>query len=220
MSVLLMRLAGPMQSWGTHSRFTDRDTGRDPSKSGVVGILCAALGIPRDDDDTLAELAALRMAVRIDRAGILSRDFRTAGGGEYPGREAYGVIKASGARGDTVVSTRYYLADADFLVGLGSEDTALLTQLDSALADPVHPLFLGRKSFVPGWSPRVGVEDRPLTEVLARQPWHPLNEREVAPEPGLRVVLEVDGSGGEVRHDQPLSFRPRQAPLRPALCAA
>ena len=48
MSVLLMRLAGPMQSWGTQSRFGHRDTGTEPSKSGVIGLLCAALGWPRD----------------------------------------------------------------------------------------------------------------------------------------------------------------------------
>ena len=48
MPVLLMRLAGPMQSWGTQSRFLHRDTGREPSKSGVIGVLCAALGRPRD----------------------------------------------------------------------------------------------------------------------------------------------------------------------------
>ena len=48
MSVLLMRLAGPMQSWGTRSRFSNRDTGLEPSRSGVIGLLCAALGRPRE----------------------------------------------------------------------------------------------------------------------------------------------------------------------------
>ncbi len=47
MSVLLLRLAGPLQSWGTQSRFRVRDTGREPSKSGVIGLLCTALGRPR-----------------------------------------------------------------------------------------------------------------------------------------------------------------------------
>ncbi|NLO07691.1 MAG: type I-E CRISPR-associated protein Cas5/CasD, partial [candidate division WS1 bacterium] len=67
MPVLLMRLEGPMQSWGTQSRFTVRDTGREPSKSAVIGLLCAALGVDRDEDDRLADLATMRMAVRIDR---------------------------------------------------------------------------------------------------------------------------------------------------------
>lgn len=44
MSTLLMRLAGPLQSWGTTSRFDQRDTGKEPSKSGVIGLMAAALG--------------------------------------------------------------------------------------------------------------------------------------------------------------------------------
>jgi len=43
MPTLLLRLAGPMQSWGLSSRFTIRDTSLEPSKSGVLGLLCAAL---------------------------------------------------------------------------------------------------------------------------------------------------------------------------------
>ena len=78
MSVLLLRLAGPMQSWGTQSRFTVRDTGLEPSKSGVVGLLCSAMGSPRDDEATVLRLAQCRMGVRVDREGILSRDFHTA----------------------------------------------------------------------------------------------------------------------------------------------
>ena len=49
MSILLLRLAGPMQSWGIQSRFSVRDTGLEPSRSGVVGLLCCALGRTRDE---------------------------------------------------------------------------------------------------------------------------------------------------------------------------
>ena len=153
MNTLLLRLAGPMQSWGTQSRFTIRDTGYEPSKSGVIGLLCAALGKPRDESHpdnqgkpTLSALTALRMGIRVDREGVLQKDYHTAGGSRH---DDYGVIKASGAKGDTVVSHRYYLADADFLVGLESGSEELLQQLETALANPHWQLFLGRKSFVP-----------------------------------------------------------------------
>ncbi len=109
MSALLMRLAGPMQSWGTRSRFGNRDTGLEPSRSGVVGLLCAALGLARDHplDDFAPD--RLRMAVRVDREGRLMRDFHTA----------QNVRRADPSKGvqDTVLSERFYLADADFLVG-------------------------------------------------------------------------------------------------------
>ena len=59
MPTLLLRLVGPMQSWGTTSRFDERDTQLEPSKSGVLGLICAALG--RDRSEPVEDLAALRM---------------------------------------------------------------------------------------------------------------------------------------------------------------
>jgi CRISPR system Cascade subunit CasD len=67
--VLLIPCVGPMQSWGTRSRFQERDTEREPSKSGLIGLICAALG--RDRNETVEDLAALKMAVRVDREGKL-----------------------------------------------------------------------------------------------------------------------------------------------------
>ena len=140
MPTLLLRLQGPLQSWGTTSRFDERDTQLEPSKSGVIGLLCAALG--RDRAEPVDDLAALRMGVRVDREGVPMRDYQTA----------TGVLIAASAKADlerTVVSPRYYLADACFLVGLEGEDEPLLRQLHQALRQPVWPLALGRKSFAP-----------------------------------------------------------------------
>lgn len=103
MATLLLQLAGPMQSWGTTSCFDERDTQLEPSKSGVIGLLCAALG--RDRSKSVEDLAALKMGVRVDREGRLMRDYQTASG----------VVRASGAiSAYAVVSQRYYLADAVF----------------------------------------------------------------------------------------------------------
>src|SRR5262245_31630098 len=124
MATILLRLAGPMQSWGTRSRFDDRDTERFPSKSGVIGLLCAALG--RSRTAPVDDLAALRMGARADRPGLLATDFHTA----------LTVAKASGASPATVVSRRHYLADAAFLVGLEG-DRSVLASLEQALRQPV-----------------------------------------------------------------------------------
>ena len=207
MSVLLLRLCGPMQSWGVQSRFTVRDTGMEPSKSGVVGLLCAALG--RRRQEPVADLAALTMGVRVDQEGVMARDYHTAGKG--------GILKASGQveQKNLVVSTRYYLADARFLVGLEGGDLDLLTELHAALRDPHWPLYLGRKAFVPGepvWLPDGLRPDEALRDALRTYPWRGRAGDERPPR--LRLVLE-DPNGPEVRPDQPLSFTERRfAPRR------
>lgn len=145
MAVLLLQLVGPMQSWGYMSRWDNRDTGREPTKSGVIGLLAAACGIPRDGD--ISRLASLRMSVRIDSEGSLSRDYQTAGGGTINGSE-YGVPKASGGIFGTVVSERFFLVDAAFLVALEGE-SEILREVEAALSMPCWPLALGRRSYPP-----------------------------------------------------------------------
>ncbi|MBM3957605.1 MAG: type I-E CRISPR-associated protein Cas5/CasD [Gemmatimonadetes bacterium] len=226
---LLLRLAGPQQSWGTQSRFTVRETGREPSKSGVIGLLCAALGKPRaehpgDPWPPLSDLARLRMGVRVDSEGILMRDYHTAGGGPWPGLKNYGVSKADGSGRDTVVSERFFLADADFLIGLESSDLSLLRRLDAALAAPHWQLFLGRKSFVPSVPVRLpdqpplgpGLRRLPLEEALSTYPYRPAMDYGGQVSDRLRLV--IDAAPGQitndVRNDVPLSFASRDFTLR------
>lgn len=215
MLVLLMRLAGPMQSWGIRSQFGDRDTGREPSKSGVIGLLGAALGRARDHP--MADLAALAMGIRVDREGTVGRDYQTTGGGYWRGRP-YGVMGPDGKLGGTVLSDRYYLADADFLVGLlaaTDEQVALLHRLDQALAAPVWTLALGRKSYVPGIPPHLpdaaplgpGLREGDLLDVLRSYPWQDGQGKGLPPR--VRFVLDAEpGSTADVRADVPLSFVP------------
>lgn len=195
MATLLLRLAGPMQSWGTTSRFDERDSQLEPSKSGVLGLVCAALG--RDRAEPVDDLARLRMGVRVNREGVLMRDYQTA----------TGVMIATGKPDlkRTVVSPRYYLADAAFLVGLEGADTTLLTRVHDALRNPVWPLALGRKSFPPGspiWLPD-GLVESDLRAALAAAPRvaQPLPEHRDKP---LRLILEHTREGA-VRLDQPIA---------------
>lgn len=193
MPTLLMWLAGPMQSWGTTSRFDERDSQLEPSKSGVLGLICAALG--RDRAEPVDDLARLKMGVRVDREGMLMRDYQTA----------TGVISAAGKvdLDRTVISPRYYLADAAFLVGLEGDDPEQLAQIHAALRAPYWPLALGRKSFPPGepvWLADAiraeGLRDALLAWPRIVKPRHePHDER-------VRLVLEHD-SAGAVRLDQP-----------------
>jgi len=198
MHTLLLRLAGPMQSWGTTSRFDQRDTGKEPSKSGVVGLLAAALGIDREVwNDELKSLAALTMAVRHDQPGVLRRDYQTA----------QNIISADGSKvHETAVTAREYLADAVFLVGLESADRSLLERAQTALQNPVWPLALGRKSYVPSETVWLegGIQDAPLMEALTAWPRIAPRRFKSAPE-RLLVSLESQDGSGALRMDQPLS---------------
>lgn len=201
-AVLLLRLAGPMQSWGTRSRFSNRDTGLEPSRSGVVGLLCAALGVPRDDDAGLGAFAPdrLRMAVRADREGRLMRDYHTA--------QNVGRADPTKSPQETVLSERFYLADADFLVGLEG-DGEFLNRLARALAAPRWQLCLGRKAFVPSLPVCEGVCPGPLGGVVAAYPWRKRSPWDRPDGDTLRHVVEVPFGAGEPRPDVPLSFASR-----------
>jgi len=206
MNTLLLRLVGPMQSWGVASDFKERDTLREPSKSGVMGLLCAALGKPRAErpDDgftTLAELAALTMGVRVDREGTRLKDYHTAG--------KEGFLRASGGveKNEVIVTNRWYLADAAFLVGLESENLALLERLHGALANPHWALCLGRKAFVPSasvWLSDGLKRDTPLRDALEGFDW--LQSRRKAKPLSLRLILEDNEQGERWVRDVPLSF--------------
>ena len=101
MATLLLRLAAPLQAWGADSKFETRKTAREPTKSGVIGLLAAALGLRRDETEPLTRLAQLRFGVRVEREGQLLVDFHMARNEE---------------KDRSYVTYRHYLEDAVFLV--------------------------------------------------------------------------------------------------------
>lgn len=197
---LLLRLEGPMQSWGYRSRFDYRDTALEPTRSGVIGLICAAMGIARDEyKDHLEQFDRLRMGVRVDKEGRPERDYHTAGGDRREPPE-YGVIKADGSGIDTVVSYRDYLADASFTVGLESADKGFLDAVAEALRNPRFFLYLGRKAF-PLADPPLGPNDGPKAGKL--------EEHLLAGNEKRRVALESP-DGERTQHDWPLCFGQRR----------
>ena len=140
MSVLLLRFAAPLQAWGSSSKFDIRTTEREPTKSGVIGMIASALGIQRNAenaDDELKKLNEMRFGVRVEKEGKLIKDFH--------------MVRKIENRKMTAsyITDRYYLSDAVFLVAIESDDTELLKKIESALQRPVYPLFLGRRSCPP-----------------------------------------------------------------------
>ena len=199
MSTLLLRLAAPFQSWGSESKFEIRHTFNEPTKSGVIGLLAAALGRKRDDDIT--DLNALHFGVRTDQQGTLQQDFHMV---RKDARVSY-------------VTRRYYLSDAIFLVGLESQNKKFLLELEEALHNPVFPLFLGRRSCPPTLPLCLGIRNKDLPNALRDEPWLVPDWRQIRwrrrnqnENPRLRIT--IDTLPGEkrdaIQKDVPITFDP------------
>lgn len=154
---LIFRLYGPMAAAGEIAVGEHRPTADHPSRSGVIGLIGAALGVRRDDEAAQAALArGYRVAVRVDAPGALMRDYHTAqvppaSAGRRRHRFATRREELGGPREslNTVLSTRDYRCDAVYTVGVACADDHPpypLAAIAQALRAPVFTLYLGRKS--------------------------------------------------------------------------
>lgn len=191
---LVLRLAGPLQSWGDSSRFAHRGTRQEPTKSGILGLIAAAQG--RRRVDPIEDLVRLGYGVRVDQPGRLIRDFQTA--------------KRHDSGKALPLSYRYYLGDAVFVAAIAG-DRALLEGVAEAIASPAFPLYLGRRSCPPSLPLVLGIRDGDPRSVLRDEPWH-ASAWHMHRTRSERVTLEIfrDALGpdeiGETVRDVPLSF--------------
>ncbi|HHU10555.1 MAG TPA: type I-E CRISPR-associated protein Cas5/CasD [Intrasporangiaceae bacterium] len=197
-STLLLRLAGPLQSWGDSSRFAVRHTRREPTKSGILGMLAAAQG--RRRTDPLEDLIHLDFAVRTDQPGSVVRDFHTA------------IRWESGE--SMPLSHRYYLEDAVFVAGIGG-DSGLIGDLAKAVRNPRWAPYLGRRSCPPSRPIYMGVVTEDVREAVRSAPWQAANwYRESTAKEGAWLLMRADArpqeTASETMRDVPLSFDPRR----------
>jgi CRISPR system Cascade subunit CasD len=184
-------------------------------------MICCAMGKSRvEARQVLSRLNNLAMAVRIDRPGVLTRDYHTVGA-RIGCLDAKGGIKRTASTGEieTLVTSRYYLADASFLVALqGPSD--IVDEAAAALMNPVWPVFLGRKSCPPSTPVISGEKEKSvdqyddLLSALKSQAWSPRLRGEHPTQ--LDCFVEWRPSAGEpyapaeaeVWQDSPFSFDP------------
>lgn len=229
MSSLAFYLDAPFQSWGASSKFQRRETGSFPTKSAVIGMLAAALGIDKHsagETEKITPLAELYFtAVKIDHNKSVTRmmDFHTIGGGYEKSssqREKMSIPqKASGASFGTVITRRSYLTDARFVILLDG-DLNVLEKVKAALENPVWGVWFGRKNCLPATplSPCLGVDRQAaLDALLAFLPQlnsQPLDSLEYQEE----RRASVPGDGTFFQSDQPVAygehFGPVQAPYK------
>ena len=212
MKTILLKFSGPLQSWGTSSHFEIRHTDRYPSNSAVIGLVAAALGYRRNEDEKIRELGHVHYAVRIDQAGHVVDDYQTVHKYKYIPEE---VLDR------TYVTHREYLEDAVFVVAIGSEDLMLMDKISQALQNPYFQLSEGRRSCPLMVDCFLGCSDTDVISALKETPWQAsewynkrgkLVNNTVKKEGSVRLEivgeaeLLPDGNPVSMRRDVPLSF--------------
>jgi CRISPR system Cascade subunit CasD len=201
---LILKLDGPMQAWGTHTFEDFRPSNGFPTRSGLLGLIGACLGIERRDREAMERLSnSLEFTVRVDtqafrqdseqplpKPALKLPDFHTV----LDARKVDGSVNKN-----PVVSRREYLYDAAFTVAIGerAEQPAYsLERIAEGLRRPLYTPVLGRRS-CPLSRPlldRDGFlrEAQDACAALAEVP------------PGAGLIYTEDGTLGG---DRPLSIR-------------
>jgi len=153
MDTLVFRLYGEMASWGEIAVGEDRHTASYPSKSAIIGLLGAALGIKRDDKEKQQQLQqGYTLAVEVFSTGHLLRDYHTTQVPSSVGKINYRTRRDEIVLGKkqlgTILSSREYRCGAFALVAVRALDSApySLVDIKSHLLQPKFHLYLGRKS--------------------------------------------------------------------------
>lgn len=158
MNWLLFTLAAPLVSFGRAGPLETRGSAPLPTRSALLGLLGAALGLRRDDFAGQQALAdAVRFACRVEQPGRLLRDYHTV---QTPSQSLLKKAPHATRRDElafpsselnTVLSTREYHEDFRATVGMHCADAALLQHCAHALAEPKFVLYVGRKACVLSW---------------------------------------------------------------------
>jgi len=150
---LILRLDGPMQAWGAHTFEDFRPSNLFPTRSGLLGLLGACLGIDRSDHVGLEQLAqSVEFTVRADRAVTRLDVEQPISKTAVKLPDYHTVLNArkvdGSANQNPVVSRREYLFDAAFTVAIGEKQNAsvTLTAIADALLRPCFTPVLGRRS--------------------------------------------------------------------------
>jgi CRISPR-associated protein Cas5/CasD, subtype I-E/ECOLI len=209
--VLVLRLSGPLQSWGGSTRYNVRGTLSHPTKSGVIGLCASAMGWPRGTD--LSALAELQFGVRVDRPGKLLIDYHTMSAASHdplnPREQRLPTADGKSLKpGQSKVSRRYYLQDAVFVAALAGDredQRELLQRIAAALRTPRYPLYLGRRSCPPDKPVFISLlRDSAGLETVLREaiPWQVSAWRQRPEDMSLALILDQP-DGEELLDDLP-----------------
>ncbi|NWH05258.1 type I-E CRISPR-associated protein Cas5/CasD [Desulfobacter latus] len=196
-------LDAPMQSWGYQSRFDRRTSFSFPTKSGIIGMICAAMGVDRSSPNILQDLSILKMTMLMFQNNGRLTDFHTVGGGWDKKSNAGHIVKTAQDRvGSTVITRREYLQQSRYGVLIMGE-SLFLKKIADALYDPKWGIWLGRKSCIPA---------TPVCQGIFSDEKAAINHLEkIAGNQVLRTMEEADcfEEGSDTLNDIPVHFGKR-----------
>ena len=196
--LIMLRLEGVLQSWGESSAWDNRGTAAFPTKSAVVGLIACTMGLERGDPEILDLSQAVSIGIRADRQGVMMSDYQTVQGMPK-------ILNAEKKpRGDTIVTPRWYLQDASFLVVIQTSEQ-WRRRIKEALENPVWCIYLGRKNCVPSRPVWDGIhgEYQDMKDAIFH---YPAAERASA-EMSYEVEEAWDGGSSLSRPDLPAGAR-------------
>ena len=190
---LVMKLQGPMQAWGAHTYEDYRPSNSFPTRSAIIGLIGACMGIDRADQKNQQALSAsVVVAVRQDDLSQQKNAYPVSRLSDF-----HTVEKARKADGkenkNPVVTRREYLCDVSFTIALSiASDTAnfSLKQIEESINKPIFTPFLGRRS-----CPLT----RPLFEACVQASSFADVFLQVAPNKGLFYSDIDEGAEGQLR---------------------
>jgi len=153
----LFRLYGPMATWGDIAVGEERRTSDHPSKSAILGLVAAALGIRRSEEEVHSSLSSgYSFAVLVNAPGVPVQDFHTIHApprsdikrGKYflTRKDELGI---GAVRLSTIISRRDYLCDMVTTICLWQRAADVpfsMNDIKNALISPAFVPYLGRKS--------------------------------------------------------------------------
>lgn len=184
MDFLVFRLYGPMMSWGEIAVGGERRSARHPSRSAISGLVAAALGIKREDENRQNDLEnSVGFGLKLLSAGDILKDYHTTQVPKTERKVQYCTrrdeLKANPTAVGTILSSREYRTDSLCIVALWQQPEAVysLSQIKAALEKPVFHLYLGRKS-CPSASPMQPqlIKDTTLRSALDSAVFSPLKQ--------------------------------------------
>lgn len=190
---LTLYLDAPLQSWGYQSRFELRTSYSLPTRSGITGMICAAMGIDRENETALGRFGKLKMIILMFQSSGRLTDFHTVGGGW---------------KKNATITKREYLQANKFGVLITGE-LNFLQEIENALRNPQWGIWLGRKSCIPATPVCQGIF--PDAEAATT------HLTELAGVPVQRTIEEANSfeEGSDTLNDIPVNYAKRQyAPRR------